>query len=119
MTYAKILGTGSYLPERIVTNFDLEKMVETSNEWIVERTGIRQRHMAEDHENAVTLSEQAGRNALEAAGLKPTDIDMIIVASTTPFMVFPSTACLLQEKYGIAGCPGFKFYRVRRLHVWF
>jgi len=107
MMYSKILGTGSYLPEKILTNFDLEKMVETSNDWIVERTGIKQRHMAEAHENAVTLAEQAGRRALEAAQLTPADIGMIIVSSTTPHMVFPSTACLLQEKFGIAGCPAF------------
>lgn len=107
MTYSKILGTGSYLPEKVLSNKDMEKLVETTDEWIVERTGIRSRHMAADNENAVTMAEQAGRRALDAAGLKPTDIDMIIVASTTPQMVFPSTACLLQEKLGIAGCPAF------------
>ena len=79
MTYAKILGTGSYLPEKIITNFDLEKMVDTTNDWIVERTGIKQRHMAAESENAVTMADVAGRRALEAAGLKPAEIDMIIV----------------------------------------
>jgi 3-oxoacyl-[acyl-carrier-protein] synthase-3 len=107
MTYSTILGTGSYLPEKVVTNFDLEKMVETSNDWIVERTGIHERHLASPDENAVTMAEAAGRRALEAAGLKPSDIGMIIVSSTTPHMVFPSTACLLQERFGIAGCPAF------------
>lgn len=107
MKYSKILGTGSYLPEKIITNFDLEKMVETSNDWIVERTGIKQRHMAAKDENAVTMAEQAGRAALDAAGLTPNDIDMIIVASTTPHLVFPSTACLLQERFGISGCAAF------------
>lgn len=107
MKYSKIIGTGSYLPEKILTNFDLEKMVDTSNDWIVERTGIRERHIAAENENAVTMAEQAGLAALDAAGLKPADLDMIIVASTTPFMVFPSTACLLQERYGISGCPAF------------
>lgn len=107
MTYSKILGTGSYLPEKIVTNADLEKMVDTTDEWIVQRTGIRQRHMAAKDENAATMADEAGRAALDAAGLKPGDIEMIIVASTTPHMVFPSTACLLQERYGIAGCPAF------------
>ena len=107
MTYAKILGTGSYLPQKILTNFDLEKIVDTSNEWIVERTGIRQRHIAATHENAVTMAELAGRSALEAANLAPSDLGMIIVSSTTPHMVFPSTACLLQACYGIAGCPAF------------
>lgn len=106
-TYSKILGTGSYLPEKVLTNKDLEKMVDTTSEWIVERTGILQRHVAAADENAATMADAAGRKALEAAGLKPSDIDMIIVASTTPHMVFPSTACLLQERYGIAGCPAF------------
>lgn len=107
MIYSKILGTGSHLPEKIITNFDLEKMVDTSNDWIIERTGIKQRHMADKDENAATMADKAGRAAMDAAGLKPSDIDMIIVASTTPHMVFPSTACLLQERYGIAGCPAF------------
>lgn len=107
MTYSKIIGTGGYLPEKIVTNADIEKMVDTTDQWIVERTGIRQRHMAAENENAVTMAEKAARAALDAAGLKPTDIEMIIVASTTPHLVFPSTACLLQERLGIAGCPAF------------
>lgn len=107
MIYSKILGTGGYLPEKILTNFDVEKLVDTTNEWIIERTGIKQRHVAAENENAVTMAEQAGRVAIETAGLKPSDIDMIIVASTTPQMVFPSTACLLQEKFGISGCPAF------------
>jgi 3-oxoacyl-[acyl-carrier-protein] synthase-3 len=107
MTYSKILGTGSYLPEKVLTNYDLEKIVDTTNEWIVERTGIHSRHIAGANENAVTMAEKAGRFALEKAGLKPSDIEMIIVSSTTPHMVFPSTACLLQELYGISGCPAF------------
>lgn len=107
MKYSAILGTGSYLPEKILTNFDLEKMVDTTNDWIVERTGIRQRHIAADNENAVSLAENAARIALDTAGIKPAEIEMIIVSSTTPQMVFPSTACLLQEKFGIAGCPAF------------
>ena len=105
--YSNIIGTGSYLPERIITNFDLEKMVDTTNEWIIERTGIHQRHMAADNENAVTMAEAAARQALDAAGLQPNEIEMIIVTSTTPHMMFPSTACLLQERLGIAGCPAF------------
>lgn len=107
MTYSKILGTGSYLPEKVLTNYDMEKMVDTTNEWIVERTGIKERHIAADDENAVTMADQAARAALAAAGLQPHDVEMIIVASTTPYMVFPSTACLLQERFGIAGCPAF------------
>ena len=107
MKYSKILGTGSYLPEKILTNFDLEKMVETTNDWIVERTGIRERRIAADNENAATMAEEAARIALATANLIPTDVDMIIVSSTTPEMVFPSTACFLQEKFGISGCPAF------------
>lgn len=107
MVFTKILGTGSYLPEKVLTNFDLEKMVNTTNEWIVERTGIKKRHIAAENENAVTMAEQAGRTALQAANLSPSDIEMIIVTSTTPNLMFPSTACLLQERYGIAGCPAF------------
>lgn len=107
MKYSKIAGTGSYLPEKILTNADLEKIVETSDEWIVERTGIKARHIVAEEENAVTMADAAGRKALEAAGLTPADLDMIIVTSTTPHMVFPSTACLLQEKWGISGCAAF------------
>lgn len=107
MTYSAVLGTGSYLPEKILTNFDLENMVETSNKWIVERTGIHRRHIAAENENAVTMAYEAGKVALDTAGLTPQDINMIIVTSTTPHMVFPSTACLLQEKFGISGCPAF------------
>ncbi len=107
MTYSKILGTGSYLPEKILTNADLEKIVDTTDEWIVQRTGIKQRHIAAPEENAAILADYAARQALDAAGLKPSDIDMIIVATTTPHMVFPSTACLLQERFNISGCPAF------------
>lgn len=107
MAYSTILGTGSYLPEKVVTNFDLEKIVDTTNDWIVERTGIHERRVVAADENAVTMAEIAGKRALEAAGLTPADVEMIIVSSTTPHMVFPSTACLLQEKFGIAGCPAF------------
>jgi 3-oxoacyl-[acyl-carrier-protein] synthase-3 len=107
MIYSTILGTGSCLPKRIVTNFDLEKIVDTSHEWIVQRTGIKRRHLVEKGENTVTLAEAAGLAALEAGGLTPANLNMIIVATTTPELVFPSTACLLQERYGIAGCPAF------------
>ncbi len=102
-----VVPCGLIRNEKILTNADMEKLVDTTDSWIVERTGIRQRHIAADHENAVTLAEQAGRRALEAAGLQPSDLDMIIVTSTTPHMMFPSTACLLQEKFGIAGCAAF------------
>jgi 3-oxoacyl-[acyl-carrier-protein] synthase-3 len=107
MVYSKILGTGSYLPEKILTNADIEKIVETSSDWIIERTGIHQRHIAAEHETALTMSEKAARLAIEAAGLNVQDIGMIIIATTTPEKMFPSTACLLQQRLGIAGCPAF------------
>jgi len=107
MKYSRIVGTGSYLPAKILTNHDLEKMVETSDQWIVERTGIRERHIAAEGETSASMGEQAARRAIEAAGIVPKDIDLIIVATTTADQVFPSTACLLQERLGIHGCPAF------------
>jgi len=107
MKYSKILGTGGYLPEKVLTNFDLEKLVDTTNEWIVERTGIHKRHLAESHESAVTMAEQAAKQAMAAANITANDIGMIIIATTTPEKMFPSTACLLQQRLGIAGCPAF------------
>lgn len=107
MNYSKIIGTGSYLPEKIVTNAELAKQVDTSNEWIIERTGIHQRHIASEHETALYMAEQASRQAISAAGIAPADIGMIIVATTTPTHMFPSTACLLQQQLAITGCPAF------------
>jgi len=107
MTYSRIAGTGSYLPEKILTNADLEKMVETTDEWIVSRTGIRERHIAAENEFTSDLAAQAARQAIAAAGISAQDIDLIIVATTTPDRIFPSTACLLQSKLGIAGCAAF------------
>ncbi len=107
MIYSRILGTGGYLPEKILTNADLEKMVDTSDQWIVERTGIRERHIAADGETTGGMAEQAARRALEAAGIATDEIDLIIVATTTPDRVFPSTACLLQDRLDIHGCPAF------------
>jgi 3-oxoacyl-[acyl-carrier-protein] synthase-3 len=107
MAYAQILGTGSYLPEKILTNADIEKIVETTSDWIVERTGIHQRHIAAEHETALTMAEKAAREAMAAANIQPADIGMIIIATTTPEKMFPSTACLLQQRLGIAGCPAF------------
>ncbi|BCM25058.1 beta-ketoacyl-ACP synthase III [Methyloradius palustris] len=112
MTFARIAGTGSYLPERILTNKELEVMVDTSDEWIVSRTGIKQRHIAADNEYASDLALHAARNAIQSAGLKAEDIDLIIVATTTPDRIFPSTACLLQDKLGISNCPAFDIQAV-------
>ncbi|MEH6456260.1 MAG: beta-ketoacyl-ACP synthase III [Cocleimonas sp.] len=104
---SKITGTGSYLPEKILTNHDLEKMVDTSHEWIVERTGIEKRHIAEKGQTTCDLAEVAARNAIEMAGIAIEDIDLIVFATTTPDLVFPSTACLLQQRLGIRGCTAF------------
>jgi 3-oxoacyl-[acyl-carrier-protein] synthase-3 len=105
--YSRITGTGGYLPEKVLTNHDLAKIVDTSDEWIVERTGIRERHIVAEGENTSDLALHASRKAIEAAGIDPKQIDLIVVATTTPDFVFPSTACLLQEKLGIRGCPAF------------
>lgn len=110
--YSRIVGTGSYLPPRRVTNDELaaelaQRGVETSDEWIVERTGIHARHFAAPEVTSSDLAEHAARHALEAAGVAASEIDLIIVATSTPDMVFPSTACILQHKLGIAGCPAF------------
>ncbi|WP_240124944.1 beta-ketoacyl-ACP synthase III [Thermomonas alba] len=105
--YARIAGTGSYLPERVLTNDDLAKMVETSDEWITARTGIRERHVAAEGETTSDLGYQAARRALEAAGVAAEEIDLIVVGTTTPDLIFPSTACLIQHKLGVAGCPAF------------
>ncbi|MET0089146.1 MAG: beta-ketoacyl-ACP synthase III [Candidatus Thiodiazotropha sp.] len=107
MIYSRITGTGGYLPEKILTNSDLEKMVDTTDQWIVERTGIRKRHVAEEGEYTCDLAEKAARNAIEMAGLDPQEIDLIVVATTTADQVFPSTACLLQARLGIQGPAAF------------
>jgi len=107
MIYSRILGTGSYLPEKVLTNADLEKMVDTTDQWIVERTGIRERRIAADGETTCDLAEKASRAAIAAAGLKPEDIDLIVLGTTTPDRIFPSTACLLQDRLGIHGCAAF------------
>lgn len=107
MKYSKIIGTGGFLPEKVLTNFDLEKIVDTSNDWIVERTGIRHRHIAAEWETALSMAEKASRQAMSEAGITPADIGLIIIATTTPEKVFPSTACLLQQRLEIGGCPAF------------
>jgi 3-oxoacyl-[acyl-carrier-protein] synthase III len=110
--FTRIAGTGSYLPPRRVTNAELAtelagRGIETSDDWIVERTGIRARHFAAPEVSTSDLAAHAARHAIEAAGLTPADIDLIIVATSTPDMVFPSSAAILQHKLGIAGCPAF------------
>lgn len=107
MSNARIAGTGSYLPEKVLTNKDMEKIVDTTAEWIVERTGIEERHIAADDEFTVDLAEKAALNAIQASGKSKEDIDLIIVATTTPDRVFPSTACLLQQRLDIHGCAAF------------
>ena len=110
--YSKITGTGSYLPERILTNADLELMVDTSDDWIRSRTGIEKRHIAADDETTCDLAEKAALSAIEAAGIEAADIDLIIIGTTTPDLIFPSTACLLQQRLGIRGCPAFDIQAV-------
>lgn len=119
MIYSRIIGTGSYLPAKTLTNQDLEKIVETSHDWIMSRSGIEERHIAADGEMTSDLALHASRRAIEAAGIAPDEIDLIIVATTSPDMPFPSTACILQDKLGIkngsaafdlqAVCGGFVF----------
>jgi 3-oxoacyl-[acyl-carrier-protein] synthase III len=105
--FSRIIGTGSYLPEKVVTNDDLARTVDTSDEWIRTRTGIRSRHVAAEGQLASDLALPAAQRALQSAGMGAADIDLIIVATTTPDIIFPSTACILQAKLGVAGCPAF------------
>jgi 3-oxoacyl-[acyl-carrier-protein] synthase III len=105
--YSRIVATGSALPERVLTNADLEKFVDTSDEWIRTRTGIRQRHIAADGETTGDLSTLAAQRALDAAGVKASEIDLIVLGTTTPDIIFPSTACLIQHRLGANGCAAF------------
>lgn len=105
--YARIAGTGSYLPEKILTNADLEKLVDTTDEWIRTRTGIEERHVVVDGETTADLAEKAARLAMADAGVAPEDIDLICVGTTTPDFVFPNVGTLLQSRLGIHGCPAF------------
>jgi 3-oxoacyl-[acyl-carrier-protein] synthase-3 len=107
MPNTRIIGTGSYLPEEILTNADLEKMVDTTDEWIVTRTGIRERHIAADGQPVSDLAYHASLKAIEAAGIDKNKIDLIIVATTTPDRIFPSTACLLQDRLDLHGSAAF------------
>ena len=107
MIHSKIAGTGGYLPEKVVTNADLEKIVDTTDDWITSRTGIKKRHLVVDGETTCDLAEKAALDAMDAAGISKEDIDLIIVATTTPDRIFPSTACLLQDRLDIHGCTAF------------
>lgn len=105
--HSRIMGTGSYLPEKILTNKDLEDIIDTTDEWIRGRTGIHQRHVVAEGESCSQLAEAAARQALDAAEIEPSDIDLIVVGTTTPDQIFPSTACLLQQRLDIHGCCAF------------
>jgi 3-oxoacyl-[acyl-carrier-protein] synthase-3 len=105
--HARIAGTGSYLPEKVLTNHDLARLVDTSDEWIVARTGIRQRHVAAEGETASDMGLRAAQRAMDAAGIGPEDIGLVVFATTTPDMIFPSTACILQSKLGVRNGPAF------------
>src|SRR5690606_9746584 len=105
--YSRIAGTGSYLPEKVLTNDDLAKIVDTTDEWIQSRTGIRERHVAADGETSGDLGYHAALRALEAAGIEASELDMVIVGTTTPDLIFPSTACLIQARLGAAGAAAF------------
>jgi len=107
MTFSKIIGSGSYLPDRVLTNLDLEKILDTTDEWITTRTGIKQRHIIAEDQVTSDMAYEASKKALQDANLNAHDIDLIILATTTPDKIFPSTACTLQAKLGIPECPAF------------
>src|SRR5512142_2047404 len=118
MIRSVVLGTGSFAPERVLSNHDLEKMVETSDEWITERTGIQERRIAQADVATSDLAVEAGKRALEAAGMDASELDLIIVATVTPDMLFPATACIVQDRIGAsrawafdvsAACSGFVY----------
>lgn len=110
--YSRILGTGSYLPKKILTNKDIEDIVDTTDEWIFDRTGIRQRHVVTEGETCSDLAVIAANAAMEAAGVAPSEIDLIVLATTTPDQIFPSTACIIQPRLGIKGVPAFDIQAV-------
>ncbi len=107
MTYSRIAGTGRYLPEKILTNFDLEKMVDTTDEWIRTRTGVERRHCVAPDETTSDMCVEAAKVAMDSAGVKPADIDMVIIGTTSPDLIFPNVATLVQHRLGIPACPAF------------
>ena len=116
--YSKIVGTGSYLPAKILTNFELEQRLDTSDAWIRERTGIERRHIIGDDESNVDMAEQAARKAIAAAGLRPEDIDLISYGTTTPDLIFPNCGCLAAGSTGLSRGAGLQHGgRLQRLHV--
>ena len=112
MTFSKITGVGSYLPEKILTNNDLEESLDTTDAWITSRTGIKERHIVSQNELTSDLACEAAKNAINNAGIEESSIDLIIVATTTPDKIFPSTACIVQTKLGIKNCPAFDIQAV-------
>ena len=107
MTYSRIVGTGRYLPEKIMTNFDLEKIVDTTDEWIRTRTGVERRHVVEPEQTTSDMCCEAARAAMEDAGVKPEDIDFVVTGTTTPDVVFPNISTIIQYRLGIPACPAF------------
>jgi 3-oxoacyl-[acyl-carrier-protein] synthase-3 len=105
MTYSRIVGTGRYLPEKILTNFDLEKMVDTSDEWIRTRTGVERRHCVAEDQTTSDMCVEAAKVAIEDAGIKPEDIEMVVIGTTSPDLIFPNAATLVQHRLGIPACP--------------
>jgi len=112
MKHSRIAGTGSYLPERILTNAELERSIDTTDEWIFTRTGIRERHIVAERQFTSDMALEAAKNAIKAANIDIQSIDLIVLATTTPDRIFPSTACLLQQKLGIINCPAFDLQAV-------
>ena len=107
MTYSRIVGTGRYLPERVMTNFDLEEIVETSDEWIRTRTGVERRHVCREDETTSEMCIEAAKVAMDDAGVGPSDIDFVIAGTTTPDLVFPNISTIIQHELGIPACPAF------------